>query len=176
MLHVQDCSAAVILMLGWLAVSCTDSPCKNKDCGNYGVCEEGVCMCNPGYTLDPNGSCNLRVAKMLEGHYRPTVTGCQTGSYNFSIQASNVFDDIIVLVNLGGYTCANEEDIVVQARIENESTFTLEPGPYCSKYRLTGGGKIEKNQILIDYEVEYLNRNTNSPRVSETCKLTLKRP
>lgn len=38
--------------------SCTDK-CKDVDCGTYGSCDEGDCLCDEGYSKDEDGKCTV---------------------------------------------------------------------------------------------------------------------
>jgi hypothetical protein len=38
-------------------ISCTNNPCEDIVCGDYGTCNDGLCECNTGYFLNSNGIC-----------------------------------------------------------------------------------------------------------------------
>lgn len=163
-----------LLCLAALA-GCKENPCKEVDCGPYGTCENGVCVCEEGYTLDSDSTCNQRLSSLIEGVYRANVTGCTTGDYDLTIQGSNVFDEVLVLVNLGGYTCSGGEQIVVEASISSSDQFVLESATYCDQYKLNGSGVITDEKIIITYDVEYIGSEATGELVTETCKVTLDR-
>ncbi len=154
---------------------CKKNPCKDLDCGPYGACEKGVCICEEGYTTGTDGSCDQRISKLIEGVYRTKVKGCKTGNYDLTIQGSNVFDNVLVLVNLGGYTCSTGDEIVVEATISSQNTFTLEPATYCEQYKLNGTGTITDKTITISYNVEYVGSEATGELVTESCQVTLDR-
>jgi hypothetical protein len=47
----------LFLAVLFLAIACKN-PCKDKDCGQ-GVCQEGTCLCNAGWSVDANGRCTV---------------------------------------------------------------------------------------------------------------------
>ena len=124
--------------------------------------------------LAADSSCNQKIAELIEGEYQANVTGCNTGSYELTIQSSNVFDDVLILVNLGGYTCDNGDDIIVEGLITSPETFVLEEARYCDQYQVSGNGTITETAIIIDYSVSYGSESTGE-LVEESCKLTLSR-
>lgn len=154
---------------------CKKNPCKEIDCGPYGACEKGVCLCEEGYTLASDSTCNQRISNLIQGLYRAKVKGCNTGNYDLTIQGSNVFDNVLVLVNLGGYTCSTGDEIVVEATISSPTQFTLEPATYCEQYKLNGTGTISDKKITISYDVEYVGSEATGELVTESCLVTLDR-
>jgi hypothetical protein len=78
-----------------------------------------------------------------------------------TLQASNIQDEILILVNLGNYTCNNGEPVVVEAEILSPTTFKLEPGPYCGKYTFSGEGSISDDEIRINFQAEYAGPGGN---------------
>lgn len=174
MCRVLSPSVATMLLLMLLTVSCGKNPCKDIDCGPHGSCEKGICECDKGYTLDGDSTCNQKISSLITGVYQPVVTGCNTGSYELVIQGSNVFDDVLILVNLGGYTCDNGDDIIVEGLITSPESFILEEARYCDQYQVSGSGTITETSIIIEYSVSYGSESTGE-LVEETCKLTLPR-
>ncbi len=163
-----------LFILGSLS-GCNKNPCKDIDCGPYGTCEKGVCICEEGYMQDADGACNQRISKLIEGVYRARVKGCNTGNYDLTIQGSNVFDNVLVLVNLGGYTCSTGDELVVEATISSPTQFTLEPATYCEQYKLNGTGTISDKKITISYDVEYVGSEATGELVTESCQVSLDR-
>lgn len=156
-------------------VGCKENPCKDLDCGPHGVCEKGLCICEEGYTLAADSTCNQRISSLIQGVYQAKVKGCNTGNYALTIQGSNVFDDVLVLVNLGGYTCATGDELVVEAKISSPTQFKLEPATYCEQYKLSGTGTISDKKITISYDVEYVGSEATGELVTESCKVVLDR-
>lgn len=155
-----------------MTTSCGDSACKGVNCGSHGACADGNCECDPGFETATDGTCSVRTAKKLTGVYPTTSKGCKTGSYSTSIQASNIHDDILLLVGLGSYLCSNGEPIVVEAQVDGPNAFKLEPGPYCNQYRFKGTGTLDGDKIVVSYTAEY---EVNGSQVKDKCTATLER-
>ncbi|MDP5172665.1 MAG: hypothetical protein NWR72_20650 [Bacteroidia bacterium] len=168
-------SCAYLFAIALLSTGCKQNPCKDKDCGAYGVCENGTCICEPGFTTDADGACNTRIAGLMKGTYDAKVSGCKTGNYKVTLLPSNVFDNILVIVNLGGYKCSNGDDVVVEAVIESPTTFKLEEARYCEQYNISGSGTISDREITIQYSVAYGGSEATGELVEETCSVKLKR-
>lgn len=164
----------LLFIVGSLS-GCKKNLCKDIDCGPYGACEKGVCICEEGYMQDADGACNQRISKLIEGVYRARVKGCNTGNYALTIQGSNVFKNVLILANLGGYTCATGDEIVVEAIISSPTGFTLEPATYCEQYKLSGQGTITDKEITITYDVEYVGSEATGELITESCQVTLDR-
>ncbi|MEL6675094.1 MAG: hypothetical protein AAFR61_22995 [Bacteroidota bacterium] len=152
--------------------SCKSDACE-VDCGDHGICAEEACQCEPGYELATDGSCNLRTAERLAGVYQAATTGCNTGAYSMSVQASNVDDEIMLLTNFGSYLCANGEPITMEVEITDSENFVLEPGPYCGQYNISGTGKISGNTLTITYIAEYESPLGSGTQVKDECVVTL---
>jgi hypothetical protein len=158
-----------------LLCGCTSRRCQEDACGSHGSCHDNECLCNPGYGKDEAGKCSIRLAAAWEGVYNTDVSGCQTGNYVITLQSSQVFDDILLLINLGGYRCSNGEELVVEARVTSASKFTIEPSRYCEKYQISGSGQVENNRIRLDYRVEYAASEATGTSVEEQCQVILKK-
>lgn len=173
----KSCVQILVILLAVTSSlsGCKKNPCKDMDCGPYGVCEKGSCICEEGYMLGVDSTCNQRISSLIEGVYRADVKGCNTGDYDLTIQGSNVFDNVLVLVNLGGYTCSSGDEIVVEATISSADQFKLEPATYCEQYKLSGTGTITDKAITIVYDVEYIGSEATGELVTESCKVTLDR-
>ena len=167
----------ILLMLPALAIlsGCKEDPCKKVDCGLHGTCDSGKCQCEKGFVTVNGQPCSQKIARLVEGVYQTSVSGCSTGNYAITLQGSNVFNDILFLVNLGGYTCGAGEELVVEAKIDSPEAFTLEEAVYCEKYKLSGKGTITKDEIRIRYDVEYIGSESSGTLEKEQCLVVLER-
>ncbi len=154
---------------------CTSKRCQEDACGLHGSCHDNQCVCDTGYAKDEAGSCSIKMASALEGVYETDVSGCQTGNYDLTIQGSQVFDDILLLINLGGYRCDNGEKLVVEAKITSAEEFILEPSRYCEKYQISGSGRVNNGRIQLTYRVQYAASEATGVAVEEECQVILKK-
>lgn len=160
-----------ILLIGLIACK-TDEACKNVACGPHGSCADGACQCEQGFELGADATCDVRTAERIARVYRGSSQGCNSGNHNVTLQASNIQDEILILVNLGNYSCDNGESIVVEAEILSPTTFKLEPGPYCGKYTFSGEGSISDSEIRIEFQAEYIGPGGN--QIVDRCVATLR--
>lgn len=162
-----------LLLLGLSISACrTDEACKDIACGPHGNCVEGVCQCDQGYEIGPDANCDVRTAERIARVYSGSTQGCTSGNHNVTLQASNISDEILILVNLGNYSCSNGESVVVEAEILSPTAFTLEPGPYCGKYTFSGEGSISDSEIRINFKAEYLGPGGN--QIVDECVAILR--
>lgn len=165
----------LLLAVMILQAGCTSRRCQKEACGSHGSCHDNECVCDPGYAKDEDGRCSIKLAAAWEGVYNTEVSGCQTGNYVVTLQGSQVFDDILLLINLGGYRCSNGEELVVEARVTSESEFSIEPSRYCERYQISGSGQVENNRIRLDYRVQYAASEATGTLVNEECQVILKK-
>ena len=162
----------LLSLFTFLLTSCTDEACRNVDYGDHGNCAEGACQCDQGFELGANATCDTRTAERIAGVYTANSQGCNTGNHNITLQASNIHDEILLLVNLGNYSCDNGEAITVEAEILSPTTFKLEPGPYCGKYTISGEGSISDNEITLNFQAEYVG--PGGIQIVDQCVSTLR--
>jgi hypothetical protein len=64
-------------------------PCKKKDCGPYGNCDNGSCDCECGTSKDSNGSCTVNERDPYIGSYSTSGTSSSGGSFsNFDLRCN----------------------------------------------------------------------------------------
>jgi len=160
-----------LILLGLCACN-TDEACKNIACGSHGSCAEGACQCDPGYEIGPDATCDVRTVERIARVYSGSTQGCNSGNHNVTLQASNIQDEILILVNLGNYSCDNGESVVVEAEILSPTAFKLEPGPYCGKYTFSGEGSISDDEIRITFQAEYAGISGN--QIVDQCVAILR--
>ena len=78
-------SVAAVAAIGM--VSCTTDACKDVDCGTWGTCLEGSCICDLGYE---GTDCETLVNAAFVGSFNVTETCSQsTDTYAVTIAATN---------------------------------------------------------------------------------------
>lgn len=165
---------AISLLGGLLLLTgCKTNACKDVDCGTHGTCQEGACLCEPGFAQDAQGLCNTRVATEIAGVYEVDISGCNPGVHQVTVQPSGVFDENFLLVNLGGYTCPNGTPIVVEAALIDATNFDLLTGPYCGQYEFSGSGTVQNGSISLSFDVQYESPLGSGNMVNESCQVTL---
>lgn len=63
----------IYALLGFLSCNNND-PCKGKDCA-HGVCFDGTCDCEAGYTKDANGNCTVNICDALDCVHGTCIDG-----------------------------------------------------------------------------------------------------
>lgn len=167
-------AVTLIAALSMTITSCETDPCKDVECGSFGSCLEGDCICDVGYETDTDGTCGVRSADKFVSSFA-TAEDCSALDYTVNIAASSVQADKIILTNLGNYGCPSG-DIPVEALV-NGNTVTLEAGPYCpttsfAGYTFSGSGTISGDELIISYVVTY---ESGGDQITDTCVATLTR-
>lgn len=68
------------LGLGMLFVvfsACPKDECKDVNCGDNGVCVEGICLCDDGYEQDATGACTVEAREKFLGSWN-VVEDCSS--------------------------------------------------------------------------------------------------
>lgn len=81
--------------------SCGDeADCSKVDCGANGVCDAGVCDCDPGYELGADEKCSVQTRTKIVGNYLVNETCSNSGTapaYNVTIGNGTADDEISFL-------------------------------------------------------------------------------
>ena len=81
-----------------IALNSSCDPCKKKDCGQYGNCDNGDCICDCGASKDADGKCNVNDRDQYIASYIANGTTSDGGSFsNFNFRcnpSSDAFNSI----------------------------------------------------------------------------------
>ena len=137
----------IVFLFSFTFFSCEDDPCENKDCGDFGTCLEGDCICDLGYEVDADGACTVLVRDKFVGTYSCQET-CQSGtdSYNVTISASPVGIDKIRIGNF--YNVAT----TVLATVDG-TNLTIEDQTTPDNFQVVGSGSITDNIINLQFTI-----------------------
>lgn len=155
------------------ALSCSD-PCKNVDCKNGGVCNDGSCDCPPGYSgaqceifdscynivclnggVCVSGDCNcvpgyegidcsIRSQDKYVGTYS-AADACTSGTYHYSPAITSSQEITKILItDFGNFGSS----VIVSATIDH-SSFTV-PSQTFGSVTISGTGTLAENRLTID--------------------------
>lgn len=154
----QILGVAAIASLG--LVSCDTDLCKDVDCGMYGECVDGDCVCEAGYT---GASCDTEERAALLGAYSVSES-CTSGNYtyNITVVTSSTAVTTIIIQNFGDYG-AN-----VSATVSGSSITIANQTVTVGGFPLTfsGSGQMSGNILTITYTV---SDGTDSDTCTMTC-------
>ncbi len=144
--------------------SCSDDPCKDVDCGQFGTCFEGDCNCVTGYEGDV---CDIQWSAKFAGNYIGS-DACTSGNYtNISSTIANPTATSITITNFAGYAATMTASLDTRVRIEiNNPSFVSPDGTFA----ITGTGEISGNTLTITY-----TSVDASDGFTDTCTLTYTR-
>jgi len=154
-------------------MGCSD-PCKNTECENNGVCNDGTCDCPPGFlgahceSFDScinvvclnggvclNGDCScaagfegtdcsFKTQDKYVGNYIATDV-CVSGNYNYAPSViSSQEITKILITNFGNFGSS----VIVSATID-QSSFTV-PSQTFGSITISGTGTLSENGLTID--------------------------
>lgn len=155
------------LGLGMLFVvftACPQDECKDKNCGDNGVCVEGICLCDDGYEQDATGACTVESrTKFL-------------GTWSVAESCSNSGDETYVAVNTNG-TEITEVSIAnfyglftspVIATVDGNNITITRDNPLGDDTFVEGSGTFDTatGKVTLNYTV---SDESVSPAVTNTC-------
>lgn len=167
----------LLLFVGFLFLpACNQDPCKDTICGANGECKEGgLCSCDPGYTTDEFGRCEVSIAERIAGNYHTTTTGCNIDDYVLSIQENPAVSGGMFIINIGEYTCnSTGGELTIRANFTSETQFDIVADQlYCDQYSIIGSGTLNEadSSMTIIYRAEY--EIGGGSQIIENCTVEL---
>lgn len=138
--------------------------CDDVDCGTYGTCFDGDCVCDDGYEIGTSGTCDTEQRAKFLGTYNSTesCTPTSTGSYSNTITAGSEITKIVISnfgdSGLNATATVDENDITVDSQTITVGTNT---------FTISGNGSISGNILTITYEAR------SGGAVVFTCTVTM---
>lgn len=123
--------------------SCETDACKDVDCGEYGTCVDGDCVCDTGYE---GVNCDTQERTKFVAGYSVSES-CTSGNYTYSVTVttSTTGVDKIIVTNFGDY------GIDVVGTVDGSSvTFANQT---LSGLTLSGSGQLSGNILTITYTI-----------------------
>jgi hypothetical protein len=156
-----------LLLLGtslFFVPSCTDENlCADVDCGTYGTCFDGDCVCDDGYEIGTSGQCDTEwSAKFIDSY--TGADGCG-GPLTKPVEITRLGVKQIRISNFGGFDSYVDAEVTESGGVANTFEITNFIDPAGRKF--TGSGTLNGNSITSSYTVTYTD-NT-----SETCSFNI---
>ena len=152
---LQILGVAAIATMGM--TSCDTDACADVECGDYGTCLEGDCVCDAGF--EGTDCATLSRAEFLASY---TVSeSCTSGNYTYNVTVSTSATgmDKVVVQNFGDYGV----DLVGTVD-GNSVTFASQSGGSTATF--SGSGQIAGTILSITYTV---TDGTDSDSCIMTC-------
>ena len=85
-------------------VSCDEEPdlCKDVDCGMYGMCVQGDCVCELGY--EGAACATVQRDKFIATYNVNESCASGEGEYSITVTSSSTSISSIIITNFGDYT------------------------------------------------------------------------
>lgn len=147
----QILGVAAVASLG--LASCDTDACKDVDCGMYGECVEGDCVCDAGFE---GTNCETESRADFLGSYLANESECGLVDYNATIAASGQGADKIAITGFGGFQC-NGSDIVVIATVSGDDVTVESNQSYCGGDLVinSGTGSINGSGTVVTITYNY---------------------
>lgn len=157
---LQILGVAAIATIGM--TSCEVDACKDVDCGLYGECVDGDCVCDEGYTgvdcATQERATFVGNTVNLSGTVACGVSGNGTipsTATTFSAGAGGVTK---LVMNIGG-------SLAISCTVTSSTSFTVD-SQTIDNYTYTGTGSLNGSVLNVTL-------NEQDPSVPETCVYTL---
>ncbi len=142
--------------------SCTTDACKDVDCGLYGECVDGDCVCDTGYE---GVNCDTEEREKFLGNFLANETGVV--DYASVVSTSSTGVNKIAISGFGGYACGGS-DIVVICTVNGMDLTVDSDQSFCSGQVVidSGSGSINAagNVITITYSTGGVQYTTTYTR------------
>jgi hypothetical protein len=160
----------LLAITGCLLVSCGTDDCSDVICGANGTCTNGVCVCDPGFEKDANGTCVLSVsanAKFIG--FWDAVDSCSNGNSPFSCEIKEFPGDPNKL-KISGFWGFFTGDVNVTLSNNNNTLNIASQKPDADETYVRGTGTYNTSTGKINWNYVIEDRNTPNIIDSTTCR------
>jgi len=134
--------------------SCTTDACKDVDCGLYGECVDGDCVCDTGYE-------GVNCDTPWSAYFLGTYAGLDTCGFQYeSIISGGASATTLSISNIFGLAASGTATV-----ISNTAGTIQIPSQTVNGYVVSGSGALVGDVITIDYTID-----------GDDCMLTYTRP
>ncbi len=163
MRRVKNLFAFATLAFGMFMMNACTDPCKDVECLNGGVCDEGECICATGYE---GTDCGVEMRTKFLGSYT-FIDGCYPGTTtNSTIATSSDAINKVTVTNilgtsLGGTVKAEINGVSIT--VPSQTVMDIDNDPWTIQGMSTGS--LANNTFSISIQYTFGTQ-------SETCLLT----
>jgi len=142
---LQILGVAAIATMGMTSCDTADA-CKDVECGDYGTCLDGDCVCDAGYE---GTNCATESRADFIGSYNANEADCNLVDQAASISASSTGANKIAITGFGGFAC-NGSPIAVIATVSGDDV-TIASQNFCSGSIVinSGSGSINASGTVV---------------------------
>lgn len=159
-----------LLVGGMLVVSCNTDPCKDITCGDFGACDEGLCICEAGYEQDADGLCSVEEREKFIGTWAVAET-CNNSSANYTSVISKNGGGIN-MINLSNMYTSFQNAVVATV---TGNTFTIaRQEPDNDGFFIESTGTVTINELETRVNLTYTVTDERVPGaiVTDNCTAT----
>lgn len=146
-------ASILMLAIGFAFTGCESDPCKDVECGSFGTCLEGDCVCDSGY--EGTDCATLSKDKFLgtsgAAASYSVVDACSASgaaSYTTGISASSADDTKVLISNFWDAFVNN-----VEATVDGEDITIANQEPDADGFTVAGSGTIASGVITMNYTI-----------------------
>lgn len=160
-------SLAFVALATATFTACNEDACKDIECGEFGTCNEGVCLCESYYELGADNKCSvLERAKFL-------------GSYNVSESCQFSTADYTSNINTNNTTANNEVRIsnvwdsfnnAVVGTVAGNTITIARQTPDNDSYYIQGSGVLEGSTVV--FTVTITDESDATAILTNNCTFT----
>lgn len=149
-----------------------DTDCTDVDCGANGICDAGVCNCDPGYELGTDDKCSVETRSKIVGNYLVNETCSNSGTapaYNVTVSNGTAANEVTIL---GFYGPAAQGGFVapVKATVDGTTITIDRQEPDNDDIFVEGNGTFSTSGSATVLTITYkVTDETVSPVVTNQC-------
>lgn len=158
----------LLLLLAFLSIflfSCDPNTCRNIQCGEFGICDEGECYCEDAYEKDDNGLCNTLMRDKVLGSWSAT-NSCDTlnNSDSLNVLESATALNAILIRDLAGFSAD------IEGTIEGADLNIERQSPDNNSIYIEGSGEYDWDTEAVYWDVVITDESQN-PVLVDSCSL-----
>jgi hypothetical protein len=153
---------ALYALLFTLLFSCDPNTCRDIQCGEFGICEEGECFCEDYYEKDDNGLCNTLMREKVLGDWTSPNSCALTVTDSIHIEAASTDLGSININDLNSFSNSitasiSETDLTIERQSPDNNSIFIE-----------GSGEYDVDTETISWEL-IISDESQNPIVIDSC-------
>ena len=146
-------ASIMMLAIGFAFTGCNTDACKDVECGDFGTCLEGDCVCDAGYegtdcaTLSKDKFLGTSGAAATYA-VSDNCTGSGAATYTVVMSPSSTDDTKVLLADFWEFFTNP-----VEATIDGEKITIANQDPDSDGYTVEGSGTYASNVITFSYSI-----------------------
>jgi len=158
-------------LMTFLATSCNTDPCKDIVCGDFGACDEGICICNAGYEQDADGLCNVEMREKFIAIFTVDDSCTTTGNDSYTITINKPTDASagITEITISEFWEFNAK---IEATVSGSTISIARQEPDSDGFYVEGEGTISSDETTVTMTFKATNENDPQNIIIDDCSTT----